>query len=166
MDPSREAPATPLDQCPDCGRPAVGRWCATCGREIDGRPSTLADRTDRHLRRLVELDISLRGHGSHCITRETGGWAAPAHDPGNLRQTCRCCGRDEYRGSFCSGCGIPTGAADWHRPLMTAAQAAVLARGAQRFVRPRENGPIPGETTEVEQSAIWPETTPSVALTE
>lgn len=142
--------------CPDCGRPAMGRLCAECGREIDGRPSTLADRTERHLRRLGELEVSTRGHGAACITRATGGWA-PAKDPGNLRQTCPCCGRDEYRGSFCSGCGIPTGTSDWHRPLMTAAQAAALARGQSRFVRPRENGPSCVAQAKDEYPATEPE---------
>ena len=104
--------ATPLDRCPDCARPADGRWCATCGRKVDGLPSGLAGRVDRYLRRLTAFEVATRGHGANCITRETGGWARPAHDPGNLRQTCPCCGRDEYRGSFCTGCGIPTGAND------------------------------------------------------
>lgn len=154
---SVEAPATPLDRCPDCGRPATDRRCAECGRAIDGRPSTLADRTARHLRHLGDLGVSTRGHGSHCITRETGGWAPPAHDPGNLRQTCPCCGRDEYRGSFCSGCGIPTGAGDWHRPLMTARQAAALAKGSKRFASPRENGLIRGDEPETEYLSTQPE---------
>lgn len=142
--------------CPDCERLSSAPWCGSCGRQIDGRPSTLTARTERHLRRLAELEISTRGHGAACITRETGGWAAPSKDPGNLRQTCPCCGRDEYRGSFCSGCGIPVGALDWHRPLMTAAQAAVLARGQFRFVHPRENGPSCVE----EARAVHPATEP------
>ena len=114
------------------------------------------DRTARHLRRLAAMGISTRGHGEHCITRETGPWERPADDPGTLQQTCPCCGRVEYRGSFCSGCGIPTGAKDWHRPRLTAKQSAALAKGSFRFVRPRRNGPSRVDEPETDVLPISP----------
>jgi hypothetical protein len=133
-------PAPSLDRCPDCERPATDRWCATCGRVIDGGPSSLADRAQRHLRRLAELGIDAKRHGPWCITRATGGWAVTERNS-NTRQVCPCCRREEYRGSYCSGCGIPTGAGDWHPQPMTPARLAALAKGRQRRVHPGGNGP-------------------------
>lgn len=134
--------------CPDCGRVGVVRFCANCGRELNGRPTTLQERVSRHLGRLERMGLSIKGHDSRCITRETGGWEAPTKDPGTLRQTCPCCGRDEYRGSFCSGCGIPTGAVDWHRPVQTEAQLAAWAETRERLAASGENGPSRHESPE------------------
>jgi hypothetical protein len=158
--PATAALLTPRDRCPDCERPTTDRWCPECGREIDGRPSTLADRTQRHLRRLTDLGIETKRHGAACITRATGGWARPAHDPGTLRQTCPCCGRDEYRGAFCSNCGIPTGAADWHRPKRSEEQQAVTAASPlmrQKAAGRGENGPSRSEAAQSDYAPLPPE---------
>jgi hypothetical protein len=148
-----EAPATPLDRCPDCARPATDRWCADCGREVDGRASTLADRTARHLRRLAEIGLDTKRHGRWCITRATGGWAVLEHNR-DTRQVCPCCRREEYRGSYCSGCGIPTGAGDWHSTPMSPERLAALASGRQRSFHPGGNGPSCVDKPEDEQLAI------------
>ena len=89
-------------------------------------------RTAQHLRRLKAMGIPTTDHGLACITRDAGPWQRPEHDPGTLRQTCPCCGRDEYRGSFCTGCFIPTGANDWYQREVPASLAAhIFGRGGQ-----------------------------------
>jgi hypothetical protein len=129
--------------CPDCGSRAAyeGRWCLNCGRELDGRPSTVADRTARHLRKLEQLGVPTKGHGPACITRTTGGWDAPEDEHANhtLRQDCPCCHRSEFHGAYCSGCGIPTGAADWHPPIQTEAQQAWTAQVAVAWRKAPQN---------------------------
>jgi hypothetical protein len=115
----------------------------------------------RHLWRLAEMGVAIRGHGEKCITRETGGWLPADDSP--THQTCPCCKRQEWHGSFCSGCGVPTGAADW-RSRLSDAQRNHLAGLNARSGGARATAP--GETPEVGQAAIWPDTTPSAAFAE
>jgi hypothetical protein len=140
--------------CPDCARVGLykGRFCLNCGRELDGRPSRVADRAERHIHKLERLGLPTKGHGSGCITRTTGGWAAPDEHPNHTRQSCPCCGRSEHRGSYCSGCGIPTGAADWHPASRSEAQQAVTR---QKLAACGENGPRRDETRQDVTLSVW-----------
>jgi hypothetical protein len=50
----------------------------------------------------------------------------------------------EHRGSYCSGCGIPTGAADWHPAIRSEAQheaTAAAGEARQNLAAWSENGP-------------------------
>lgn len=152
--------------CPDCGNHAAyeGRWCLNCGRELDGRPSTVFDRTARHIRKLEQLGVPTKGHGPACITRTTGGWDAPEDEHANhtLRQDCPCCHRSEFHGAYCSGCGIPTGAADWHPPIRSeaqqeaSAQAGVALREArQNLAGHRKNAPRRSYSPKAVNLPIW-----------
>jgi hypothetical protein len=131
--------------CPDCGRVGAynGRYCLNCGRELDGRPPSVTDRAERHIRKLERLGLPTKDHGPACISRPTGGWAAPTdeHQNHTLRQTCPCCARSEFRGSYCSGCGTPTGASDWHAPAQSEAQREAWRATRQNLAGHGKDGP-------------------------
>lgn len=141
----------------DCGHRGARceRWCGNCGRQLDGRASTVPERAERHVRRLASLGVSTRGHGPGCIERDTGGWVAlsPAN---HNHQTCPCCGRTECHGSHCSGGGVPMGANDWHPADLSEARSAALSAGRLKAAHPGQKGPRSHGKSGTAQSLVRP----------